>query len=299
MSAATTPTTTAAVSTTATAATEHEEPAMTAAPAPTLRAPEHAEPVPTRPRWAAEVGALLRSEWIKASTVRTNKILLAASAVVGLLIAGASAVTASEGSLTVAEAFVFPTLLTTVLAAIAGIVLFTSEVQHGTLAAALTAHPSRWPVAAAKACAAAGFGLLLGGIGLVAGFAGALVGGLEVGDTSGMAATVGWALLYATGSALLGLGVGMAVRHSAGAISGLLIWWLVLEGTVVSLAPPSVVRFVPFDAGARTLGIETDMDRPEVVANALPNVAHASIFWAYVAAALVIGTILLLRRDAD
>jgi hypothetical protein len=108
-----------------------------------------------------------------------------------------------------------------------------------------------------------------------------------------------WGLLYTTGSALLGLGVGMVVRHSAGAVSGLLVWWLVIEGLVVSLAPPGIVRFVPFDAGARTLGIETDLDRPEVVAAALANALHASIFWGYVIAALALGTMLLVRRDVE
>lgn len=113
-----------------------------------------------------------------------------------------------------------------------------------------------------------------------------LAGGLEVGDTSGMVTTVLWALLYTVGAALLGLGVGIVVRHSVGAVSGLLVWWLVVEGMVVSFAPVQVVRFVPFDAGARTLGIETDMDRPEVVAARLANAVHASTFWGYVIAAL-------------
>jgi hypothetical protein len=134
---------------------------------------------------------------------------------------------------------------------------------------------------------------------MVAGFAGALAGGIEVGDTSGLLTTVVWGLLYTVGAALLGLGVGMVVGHSAGAVSGLLVWWLVVEGLVVSFAPVGVVRFVPFDAGARTLGIETDLDRPEVVAAGLANALHASIFWGYVVAALVLGTALLVRRDAD
>ena len=105
--------------------------------------------------------------------------------------------------------------------------------------------------------------------------------------------------LYTAGSALLGLSVGMVVRHSAGTVSGLLVWWLVVEGMVVSFAPVQVVRFVPFDAGARTLGIETDMDRPEVVAAGLANALHASIFWGYVIASLVLGAVVLVRLDAD
>ena len=48
--------------------------------------------------------------------------------------------------------------------------------------------------------------------------------GTDLGDTSGVATAVLWALLYTVGAALLGLGVGMVVRHSAGAVSGLLVW---------------------------------------------------------------------------
>lgn len=246
-----------------------------------------------------QLSAVLRSEMIKSATVRANKILLTIAAMVGLLISWATAALAPNEGLTVTDAFVYPTLLTAVLAAISGILLFTSEVQHGTLAGSLAAHPSRWPVAVAKSLLAAGFGLTLGVVGLLTGLLGATAGGLEVGDTSGVATTVGWALLYTVGAALLGLGVGMVVRHSAGAVSGLLVWWLVVEGLVVTFAPAGVVRFVPFDTGARTLGIATDLDRPEVVAAGLSNPLHASIFWGYVIVALAIGTVLLVRRDVD
>ncbi len=245
------------------------------------------------------LSAALRSERIKATTVRTNKVILVLAAVIGLLSSWATAVFVTDETLFVADVFVFPTTLTAVLATIAGVLLFTAEVQHGTLAGSLTAHPSRWPVVAAKAIAATGLGLLLGVVGLVAGFLGALAGGIEVGDTSGVPALVGWALLYASGSALLGLGVGMVVRHSAGAVSGVLVWWLVIESLVHQFAPAEVVWFLPFDAGYRTLGIESDFDSPEIVASALSNPLHASIFWGYVLAALAIGAFLVHRRDAE
>lgn len=282
---------------TANATTEHEETHMTTTEASLPLADEVTNI--SGPRPAGHLAAVLRSERIKATTVRANQVLVTSSAIIGLLISWATAAFVTDDVLTAADVFVYPTLLTAVLAAIAGVLLFTTEVQHGTLPAALTAHPSRWPVVAAKSLVATGFGLVLGVVGLTAGFVGALAGGLEVGDTSGMVTTVLWALLYTVGAALLGLGVGMVVRHSAGAVSGLLVWWLVVEGMVVSFAPVQVVRFVPFDAGARTLGIETDMDRPEVVAARLANAVHASIFWGYVIAALVLGTVLLVRRDAD
>lgn len=265
-----------------------EEPAMTATSTTTAMT---ATTVPLR--------AVVRSERIKATTVRTNHVLLASSAVVGLLIGGATAAFASDEGLVATDAFRYPTLLTAVLSAVAGILLLTSEVQHGTLAGAFTAHPARWPIAATKAVVAATFGLLLGAIGLASGLAGALATGAELGPTSGLASTLGWALLYTAGSALLGLGVGMVVRHSAGAISGLLVWWLVVEAMVVQFAPARLARFVPFDTGFRTLGVESDYDVAEVAAAGLSNPLHAAIFWGYVLAALAIGTALLLRRDVD
>jgi hypothetical protein len=282
---------------TANSTTDHEGPAMTTTEGAFTRPDQTTSS--TFPRPAGRLAAVLRSERIKATTVRANRVLLAVTAVMGLLISWATAAFATDTGLTSTEILLLPTLLTAVLAAIAGVLLFTSEVQHGTLAGALTAHPSRWPVVVAKALLAAGFGLLLGVVGLVTGVLGALAGGLEVGDTSGLMTTVLWALLYTVGSALLGLGVGMVVRHGAGAVSGILVWWLVVEGLIVQFAPPELVRFVPFDTGFRTLGIESDFDAPDVVAAGVSNVVHASIFWAYVIAALVLGTVLLMRRDAD
>ena len=59
------------------------------------------------------------------------------------------------------------------------------------------------------------------------------------------------------------------------------------------------LAFLPFDAGYRTLGIESDFDSPEIIASALSNTLHASIFWGYVLTALIIGTLLVHGRDAD
>jgi ABC-2 type transport system permease protein len=277
--------------------TEDEVPTMTTTelPLPTDRAIAAS---PARTRDLGRLPAVLRSEWIKSTTVRTNKTILAAAGVVGLLSSWATAVFIKGAVLTAAEVATGATALTAVLAAIAGILLFTAEAQHGTLAGALTAQPARWPIVAGKAVVAIGLGLALGVIGLLTGFAGALAGGLEVGDTSGLPSTVLWVLLYICGSAVLGLGVGMVVRHSAGAVSGLLVWWLVVEGLIVQLAPGEVVRFVPFDTGWRSLGIESHLDPPAVVAAGLSNPLHASIFWGYVLAALVIGAVLVHRRDA-
>lgn len=253
----------------------------------------------SRRRPVDQVRAVLHSEWIKSTTVRTNKAILVAAGVIGLLVSWATATFLKDEVLYAPEIAIGSSALTAVLASIAGILLFSAEAQHGTLAGALTAQPARWPVVAGKAVVATGLGLALGVVGLLAGFAGALTGGLEVGDTSGLPSMVLWALLYVWGSAVLGLGVGMVVRHSAGAVSGLLVWWLVIEGLIVQFAPGEVVRFVPFDTGWRSLGIESEFDVPEVAANGLSNPLHAAIFWGYVVAAMAVGTALLHRRDVD
>jgi ABC-2 type transport system permease protein len=276
--------------------TEEDGPTMTTTELtlPTSRAAE-----PTLTAGHARLAAALRSEWIKSTTVRTNKAILIGAFVFSSLLSWATAAFYTDEVLTVAKAFLFSTWLTAVLAVIAGVLSFTAEVQHGTLAAAVAAQPARWPIVAAKAVVAIGYGLVLGVTGLATGFVGALAGGIEIGDTSGIPAVVGWALLYTCGSAVLGLGVGMIVRHSAGAVAGVLVWWFVIEGLLIQFAPAEVVRFLPFDAGFRTLGVGPSYDSPEFVASALSNAAHASIFWGYVLAALAIGTVLLHRRDAD
>ena len=135
--------------------------------------------------------AVLRSERIKATTVRANKVLLATSAIIGLLTSWATATFVTDEVLTATDVFVYPMLLTAVLAAIAGILLFTSEVQHGTLAGtspptrrggpSLPPRPSSLP---ASACSWV--------VGMATGFVGALAGGIEVGNTSGVMTTVLW-----------------------------------------------------------------------------------------------------------
>jgi len=195
--------------------------------------------------------------------------------------------------------FVYSTFLSAVIAAIAAVLLFTSEAQHGTLAASLTARPARWLVAASKTIAAAAFGLVLGVTGMATGYVGARLGGLDVGDTSTMTATVLWGLLFTSLASVLGLGVGMVVRHSAAAVSGLLVWWLVVENLLWAFLPAEVSRFLPFYAGGAVLGVEVDTATPETIAVALSRTQDALVFGGVAALALVLGTVLLYRRDTN
>jgi ABC-2 type transport system permease protein len=112
-------------------------------------------------------------------------------------------------------------------------------------------------------------------------------------------ATTGWALLYTAMAAVLGTGVGMIVRHSSGAISGLLVWGLVAENLLALFVPAELFRFMPFYSGNGLLGIDADTATPESIAVALTRAQDALVFSGYTAIAVAIGTILLYRRDSN
>jgi uncharacterized integral membrane protein len=151
----------------------------------------------------------LRSEWIKLTALRANKVILTLTALTGGLIAGVLAVTNTDPTLTAAELFIYPLPLVAMLAAVVGILMFTGEAQHGTLAVALATRPARWVIVSAKTITATVVGLTLGAAGMTAGFAGAALGGVTLGSGTSLISRALWALLYIALAALMGLGVGM------------------------------------------------------------------------------------------
>ncbi len=249
-----------------------------------------------------DVGAVpdaLRSEWIKLSTLRSTKVIVGLTALVSAAIAAALASTATDDSLLASELFIYPLPLVAMLAAVAGILMFTTEAQHGTLTVMLTARPARWVIVTAKAVTVVLVGAALGVIGMVSGFAGAALGGVGLGDTADLASRSLWALLYIVLAAVIGLGVGMIVRHSAGAISGLLMWSFVVESLFAPALPDAVVHFLPFSAGYRLLDAGPNFEAPVVIPVELARAQYALIFAGYAVISLAVGTWLLYRRDAD
>lgn len=237
----------------------------------------------------------LSAELIKLTTVRAYGVIALLTVVVGGLATFGVARYVTDEVVTVATLFPFALVFTAVFGAVAGILVHTSDEQHGTLIQALAAEPRRTTVATARTVVAAGYGATLGAVGLVAGVVGAAAGGIPTGDTSTMLATSAWALAFTTISAVLGLGVGMVARHSTGAVSGLLVWWLVVENLLSALLDARVARFLPFVAGNGLLEIVADS--PEELAVALTRPQNALVFGGYALAALVVGTVLLSRRD--
>lgn len=284
--------------TTTESATTRKDPTMT-----TITIPNHAVETTTTTARRPGVRAATRSEWIKLRSLRSTPALLAITALIGVamtVVLGAVVKTDPYEHLpfTLGNTLVVSTLLSTMLAMVAGTLLFTSEVQHGTLAVAFTARPARRVVVAAKAVVAAGLGLAMGAAGMVGSLIGGVASGMDTGDLSGAPAQVAWGLVLTTFAAVLGLGVGMIVRHSAAAVTGVLVWSLAVENLVRGMAPTSVSRFFPFSAADRLLGTRAATDSAETLAAALPNIANAAIFGAYAAIAVAVGTAIVMRKDS-
>jgi hypothetical protein len=235
-------------------------------------------------------------------SVRSNLAILVTSVVIGV---GLSWVLAAlveidpdtDKAFTVVPTFIFSSWLSTVLAVVTGTLLFTSEVQHGTLATTLAGQPARWVTVTAKAVVVAVFGLAMGVTGMASGFAGTVIGGLETGDTSGLGTMIGWGLFLTTFAAVFGLGVGMIVRHSSAAVSIALVWTLVVENLLRGFLPVNVSRYLPFSAANNLLGIHSLGDSPKTIAAALSQPEAALLFGGYTVGLLLIGTALLYRRD--
>ncbi len=253
----------------------------------------------TRSHDAHGVPAALRSERIKISTVRTFTILLGLTVLSGLVTSWATGTFVTDEVLFAKEVFLYSTVLTSIFASITGILLFTSEAQHGTLAGVLTSQPARWVIVVAKSCVAAAAGLGLGALGMAAGFGGSLLAGLDVGDTSALPRIIAWSLVFTTASGVLGVGLGMIARNSAAAISSLLVWSLVVENLLREFLNASAARFLPFNAGNGLLNIPATNDTAARKAVQLSSIENAVVFGGFTAVAVAIGTFLLYRRDAN
>jgi ABC-type transport system involved in multi-copper enzyme maturation permease subunit len=267
----------------------------------------HIRPTAVTTPAASSIGrdlrAAIRSEWIKLRSVRATAIFVGLAAVIGVgmsLILGNIVEDDPYDHLpfTIGNTFLVSSWLTTLFAVVAGTLLFTSEVQHGTLAGALTARPSKSIIVSAKVSVAAALGFAMGAIGIAAGLAGGVASRMDTGDMSGAVSGTAWALVLTTLAAVLGLGVGLLVRHSAGAVTTVLVWALAVETLVRGFVPATVSRLLPFTAAHGLLGTRSAADTPETLAAAFSNVGNAAVIGCWAAVTVAIGTALLMRQDA-
>lgn len=250
-----------------------------------------------------DLRAAVHSEWIKLRSIRATVIFVALSIVLGIGMAMILGNIVKDDPydhlpFTIGNTFLVSTWLTTLFAVVAGALVFTSEVQHGTLAGALTTRPSKSILVGAKVVVTAALGLAMGALGIVGGLVGGLVSSMDTGDMSGAGSRIAWALVLTTLAAVLGLGVGLIVRHSSGAVTAVLVWALAIETIVHGVVPANASRFLPFTAAHGLLGTRAEADTPEILAAALSNIGNTVIIGGWAAVAVAIGTALLIRQDA-
>jgi ABC-type transport system involved in multi-copper enzyme maturation permease subunit len=251
---------------------------------------------------------VLLAEWTKFRTLRSTIWTLAASAVVTVALGISllpSIVDRYDAMPPAKRATLDPVgtgiwyhglHLGQVIVAVLGVLLVTSEYSTGTIRATLAATPNRGRVLAAKTLGFGGVAVIFGGIIAFIMFAVAqpmlATRGLDVPVTAPAALRgVGLAALATAGVALLGLAAGVLIRHTAGALTTLLIVLLGIPivGQFFPASWQTVARYLPHEAGWAMFTPSGD---------SLPIAATTAVFAGWVATVLIAATAAFHRRDA-
>ena len=177
-----------------------------------------------------------------------------------------------------------------------GILAITSEFRHGTITPSLLVSPDRVRLVLAKLGASVLVGLVLGLVTSVLIFLIVKgIGGARDLDTSGdggkviIGTTVGTALWGA-----LGLGVGSILRNQVGAIVGSLVYLFVLEN-LLQIIPGLDDIIAKYGFGGLSNGL-FGAD-PDSTSDVLGQVPAGLLLAAYAAILVVIGILVVQRRD--
>ncbi|MEU8248596.1 ABC transporter permease [Nonomuraea sp. NPDC048916] len=255
---------------------------------------------------------VLASEWLKVRSVRSSHLILALSLGTILLGVGLAWMAAgmydsappdqrSRASLAELEKVlvIVPQLCLGVL----GVLTITSEYVTGMIRASLAVVPRRWPVLTAKATVVGALGLMMGptvefGTYFLCRwviddrFAGVyttpLVDRLPTLITTGLSVPV---------FALLGLGLGVILRSTAGAITILVGLVYVIPMIVGNLPEPWSERLGSVMIGGLPGQITGDDLTHSVYGSLLPPTAAAVVLATYALLPIVAGAWLLCRRD--
>lgn len=239
---------------------------------------------------------LLRAEAIKLRSVRTTWLMLGIGLLVEGLFAGLYVGLVSLGDVGPIREVQTGTGLLMVMLLVLGVLTITTEFRHGTASTTFLAAPRRYPVLAAKLGAVLGTGVLTG-LAYVA-----VNGGLALplfesregslpaaGDIASVYAGVvaSFALLCA-----FGLGVGAIIRNQVGAIIAAIAFFFILS-PLPELLPGSIGDYFPAQAVGSLHGL------PDATEEGLGQVAGGLVLAAWSAGLVLIGTLLIRRRDLN
>ncbi|QOR69911.1 ABC transporter permease subunit [Ruania alkalisoli] len=261
---------------------------------------------------------VLRSEWIKFTTLRSTPwtigVTIAVMVLISLAMAWGMSQTAemaasgdlppeaqegmtdpTAGAFAASFGYAFGQIVVVVL----GVLLISGEYATGQIKSSIAAVPSRWPVLAAKGVLAAAVAFVTGVIGVAV----AYVVTLPMLDQHDMAADLGnsehlrvllGAPLYLMAIALLSLGIAAMLRHSAAAISAVLGVILVLPILTQFITLDwlqDMAPYFPSTAGERIMGTDTGQE-------VLTPWEGLGVLGVYVAVVWIAAIVLLRRRDA-
>jgi ABC-2 type transport system permease protein len=256
-------------------------------------------------------GDLVASELRKLTSLLSNRVILVVTvvAMVGLALLG-SEIDLHEGRRLLPPGAPFhPTIVSHGLAgaslvqfilAVVGTLAFTSEVSSGTIRASLAASPNRVRLVAAKGLVFLAVTLV---IGIVTSALGVLTAALVLHSVSRFPGLTGTVVSSVVGTGcylallgLLGLGLGVLIRRSSGAIFTLVVGLLILP-ILANFLPanlaPSVERLLPLQIGDSMILQASDHTLP----GALPPWVGLAVLAGYTLVILALGTWRLVRAD--
>jgi ABC-2 type transport system permease protein len=256
------------------------------------------------------LSGLLRSEWTKLRTVRSTMWTLGVTVVVGI---GISALACAEtrahwSTMGPGQRVSFDPTSTSLTAllfcqlaiGVLGVLVMSAEYGTGTIRATFAAAPRRPQVLAAKVIV---FGVVTLVVAELVAFASFFVGQAlltapathaSLSTPGALRAVVGTGL-YLGVIGLFALGLATIIRHTAGAISAFVGLLLVLP-IIIEALPSSlqfdIRRFLPLQIGGVMMSVNTQNG------HSFGPWAGFLVLCVYAAALLVIGGVLLVRRDA-
>jgi ABC-2 type transport system permease protein len=253
---------------------------------------------------------VVRSEWTKLSSLRSTWMVFGGVAVLAVGLAGVfgyghgQQIRDGETVPSTADAVsaaLLPLDLLALVVAVLGVLQMSGEYGSGLIRATLAAVPGRLPVLWAKAAVLAALtvvvmlGVCVGSLLLSQGVAGS--DDASLGDPTVLRATCGAAFSVAM-TALIGLGIGSMLRHTAGAITVLVVVLLIVP-SLLGAVPWENVRdaiepYLPALAGQAIYQVGDSGGPFETFSPGLSAVVLAG--WAFLS--LACGGAVLYRRDA-
>ena len=240
---------------------------------------------------------LARMEWIKLRSLRSTWLTLAIAVAASAGIALATGSSTTSGGMFIGNTLV-GMLIGVLLIGVVGVLAMTSEYTSGTIRATFAAAPRRLRVLAAKAAVVSAVALITGeAAAFLSFFAGCMT--LRHGITAPALSQPGvLRAIVLTGASLsliglFGLGLGAIIRHTAAAIT--VVVGIVCAGGPLNLA---IRPYLPIYIVSHSLSATTPLCRPGATSCWLSAWSGLGMLAIYAATAMVLGALILARRDA-